>query len=116
MAETEIQEVRSPGLKKIRSNPFFPFHPCSALAGFYTTFAPLIIPAMLNETTALRKIFSSVFETALLLEMEEKSILITAHAGQTLINMGQSIRVVPIVLSGTLKISGVKEDGQELLL
>lgn len=71
---------------------------------------------MINETAALRKIYASVFESALLKEIEEKSILITANAGQTLINMGQPIKVVPMLLSGTLKISRVNEDGQELLL
>lgn len=71
---------------------------------------------MLDETAELRKIYSSVFESALLKEIEEKSILITANAGQTLINTGQNIKVVPMVLSGTLKISRVNEDGQEILL
>ncbi len=71
---------------------------------------------MINETAALRKIYASVFEFALLKEIEGKSILITTNAGQTLINIGQNIKVVPMVLSGTLKISRVNEDGQELLL
>jgi CRP/FNR family transcriptional regulator len=71
---------------------------------------------MINETAALRKIYASVFESALLNEIEEKSILITANGGQTLINMGQNIKVVPMVISGTLKISRVNEDGDESLV
>jgi CRP/FNR family transcriptional regulator, anaerobic regulatory protein len=71
---------------------------------------------MINETTVLQKIFASVFDAALLKEIEEKSILITAKAGQTLISTGQNIKVVPLVLEGALKISRVNEDGQEILL
>ena len=71
---------------------------------------------MINDTAALKKVYSSVFESQLLKEIEEKSVLITAVAGQTLINPGQAIRVVPMLLSGTLKISRINDEGQELLL
>lgn len=43
-------------------------------------------------------------------------MLITATAGQVLITAGQNIKMVPMVLSGTLKVSRVNEEGQELLL
>ncbi len=72
---------------------------------------------MQTETiTLLRKIYSSVFESSLINEIEEKSMLINATAGQTLITMGQNIKMVPIVLEGTLKVSRLNDDGQELLL
>jgi len=57
-----------------------------------------------------------MFEPLLLHEMEEKSMLFTATAGQELIRMGQSIKVVPMMLSGTLKVSRINDEGQELLL
>jgi len=57
-----------------------------------------------------------MFEPALLSEIEEKSMLFTASAGQELIKAGQSIKVVPMMLSGTLKVSRINEEGQELLL
>jgi CRP/FNR family transcriptional regulator, anaerobic regulatory protein len=87
---------------------------------FCCNFTVKLIPnpfsKMLNETAALRKIFAPLFESALLKEMVEKSILFTAKAGQILITMGQNINVVPVVLEGTLKISRMNEEGQELLL
>ena len=43
-------------------------------------------------------------------------MLITANAGQALINMGQPINMVPMILSGTLKVSRINDDGQEILL
>jgi CRP/FNR family transcriptional regulator len=71
---------------------------------------------MENDISLLRTVYSSVFEPALLSEMEEKSMLFTATAGQELIRMGQAIKVVPMMLSGTLKVSRINEEGQELLL
>ncbi|MDQ3101097.1 MAG: Crp/Fnr family transcriptional regulator [Bacteroidota bacterium] len=57
-----------------------------------------------------------MFESSLLSEIEERSMLFTASAGQELIKAGQSIKVVPMVLSGTLKVSRINGEGQELLL
>lgn len=69
-----------------------------------------------NEDPTLENIYSSLFESALLKEIGEKSMLITASAGQQLINMGQTIKMVPMVLDGILKVSRENEDGQELVL
>src|SRR5436189_39907 len=71
---------------------------------------------MATEISALQKVYSSVFESPLLREIEEKSMVFTAGAGQGLIKMGQTITVVPMMLSGTLKVSRENEDGQELVL
>src|SRR5687768_16832942 len=71
---------------------------------------------MKNETSELRRVYSPLFEQALLREIEEKSMTFTAAAGQGLIKMGQSISVVPMMLSGTLKVSRENEEGQELVL
>lgn len=70
---------------------------------------------MENFTAELRKIYP-LFESDLLREIEEKSIVFTAHAGQGLIKTGQNITVVPMMLSGTLKVSRENEEGQELVL
>src|SRR5690349_8716534 len=64
----------------------------------------------------LRKIYSGTFEAALLNEIEEKSITFSANAGQGLIKMNQPITVVPLMLSGTLKVSRENENGQDLVL
>ena len=73
---------------------------------------------MMNNdiSSELRKVFSPLLESQLLQEIEEKSILFNATAGQGLIRMGQSISVVPMILNGTLKVSRENEEGQELVL
>jgi CRP/FNR family transcriptional regulator, anaerobic regulatory protein len=71
---------------------------------------------MSNQHNDIVTIYSSLFEPALLREIEEKSMLFTAVAGQRLIKTGQAINVVPMMLSGTLKVSHENEDGQELVL
>jgi len=60
--------------------------------------------------------FQSQFEPALLAELEANSMLMSIAAGQTMLNPGQTIRAVPILLSGSFKVSRVNEEGQELLL
>ncbi len=71
---------------------------------------------MKNEDPTLENVYSSIFESALMQEIAEKSMLITANPGQQLINMGQTIKMVPMVLDGTLKVSRENEEGQELVL
>lgn len=70
----------------------------------------------MENTPSIKSIYSGVFESSLLNEIEEKSMLFTAQAGQELIKMGQTIKVVPLVLSGTLKVSRINDEGQELVL
>jgi CRP/FNR family transcriptional regulator len=71
---------------------------------------------MSNDMVTARQVYATLFEPELLKEIEEKSMVFTASAGQGLIQMGQAITVVPMLLSGILKVSRVNEDGQELLL
>ncbi len=71
---------------------------------------------MQKETSELRKVYSSSFESSLLKEIEDKSITFSASAGQGLIKTNQIITVVPLMLSGILKVSRENEEGQELVL
>jgi CRP/FNR family transcriptional regulator, anaerobic regulatory protein len=71
---------------------------------------------MANEISELKKVYSPIFESTLLKEMEEKSMVFTASAGQGLIKKDQTITVVPLMLRGILKVSRENEDGQELVL
>ncbi|HEY2722470.1 MAG TPA: Crp/Fnr family transcriptional regulator [Chitinophagaceae bacterium] len=59
---------------------------------------------------------SPIFEPALLAELETKTMIMEVKAGDTLINMGQTIRATPIMLKGVGKVSRINDDGQELLL
>lgn len=60
--------------------------------------------------------FYSVFEPALLAELEEKSMPMSVKGGETMLNPGQTIRAVPLVMSGTFKVSRIDDEGHELLL
>jgi CRP/FNR family transcriptional regulator len=61
-------------------------------------------------------LLQQTFEPELLQEIEKKASYTSLKAGTRLISFGQLVRQIPIVLSGTLKISRVDEDGHELLL
>ena len=50
---------------------------------------------MNNQPSLLEQVYTPIFEDSLLREIEQKSMLITATAGQGLIRMGQPITVVP---------------------
>jgi CRP/FNR family transcriptional regulator len=71
---------------------------------------------MSHDADAFINKFSSVFEPELLAELETKSMVMQVKSGETMLNPGQTIRAVPIVLSGTFKVSRINEEGQELLL
>jgi CRP/FNR family transcriptional regulator len=70
---------------------------------------------MLNVKAAVSK-FESIFEPALLAELATNSMLMTIKGGDTMLNPGQTIRAVPLLLSGTFKVSRVNDEGQEILL
>jgi CRP/FNR family transcriptional regulator len=71
---------------------------------------------MSDQATDYIHKFSSFFEPDLLAELETKSMLMEVSAGQTMLSIGQTIRAVPILISGTLKVSRINDEGQELLL
>jgi len=60
--------------------------------------------------------FAHIFESELLTEFKDKAKHISAKEGDIILDIGQTVRVIPIVLSGTLKISRIDDNGNELLL
>jgi CRP/FNR family transcriptional regulator len=60
--------------------------------------------------------FRDYFEPGLIEALEQKSVFHSAAAGDTLMEIGQTIRLIPILLSGSLKVSRTDEEGRELLL
>ena len=60
--------------------------------------------------------FAHTFEQELLKEIEEKGKTISVAEGETIMEPGQTVRNIPILLSGSLKITRPNEEGQELLL
>jgi CRP/FNR family transcriptional regulator len=71
---------------------------------------------MSNEIAEYYSIFSPVFESALMSELEAKSMLMKVSGGETIIRIGSPVRAVPLVISGIVKVSRVNDEGQEILL
>lgn len=71
---------------------------------------------MSDEIPEYYTLFSSVFEVALITELEAKSVLMKVSEGETIIRTGNPVRAVPLVISGIVKVSRVNEEGQEILL
>ncbi|HTQ65869.1 MAG TPA: Crp/Fnr family transcriptional regulator [Puia sp.] len=60
--------------------------------------------------------FRHIFEPGLLESIESKGKFTVAREGDIIIDIGQTVRITPIMLKGTLKISRVDSEGKELLL
>lgn len=63
-----------------------------------------------------KEYFGSLFETALLAEIETKAHPMLVKEGEVIIDVGQIIRVVPLVTSGLIKVIRIRENDKELLL
>jgi CRP/FNR family transcriptional regulator len=64
----------------------------------------------------MHTIFAKLFEPELLEQLELKGRPASVEAGQKLLNMGDTVKYIPIVLKGRLRISRMEEVGRELLL
>ncbi len=60
--------------------------------------------------------FKLVFEPELLERLDHVAKHVSVKAGETVIEIGTTVRIMPIVLSGTLKVSRIDEEGREILL
>jgi CRP/FNR family transcriptional regulator len=60
--------------------------------------------------------FRNIFEPELLSELEAKGKILHVAAGGTILNIGQIVKQIPIIVEGTVKVSRMDEDGRELLL
>jgi len=60
--------------------------------------------------------YASVFEPELLREIEKFGSPVVVPAGETILDIGQIVRTMPIILSGTVKVFRVDEEGKEILL
>lgn len=60
--------------------------------------------------------FKQIFEPGLLREMEVKAMCVSAEEGEVILSIGQVVRVIPLMLEGTIKISRQDNNGKELLL
>lgn len=56
------------------------------------------------------------FEPALQKEIEQIAKYSTVKSGESIIEPGQTVQFIPMILTGTIKVSRVDESGRELLL
>ncbi len=62
------------------------------------------------------EIFKEIFEPELIKELILKSKLISAKAGDIILDIGETVRQIPIIIKGSIKVSRIDEEGNELLL
>ena len=60
--------------------------------------------------------FKHTFEPELLKEIELRAKIVSVKEGNVILVIGQTTRVIPLLIKGTLKISRLDETGKELLL
>lgn len=60
--------------------------------------------------------FQDIFEPQLLTELRENSKSLTAKAGDVILDVGQTVKFMPLVLKGTIKITRIDSEGREILL
>lgn len=65
---------------------------------------------------ALLKTFGSQFEPTLIHEILEVGMLEEIAAGETLMEIGNYVKAIPLLLEGAIKVLREDEDGDELLL
>ena len=68
------------------------------------------------EKKVLLEAYKDTFEPALLAELETRSRYVFVEANETLMEVGQNVSYVPLVVTGILKVSRIDESGNELLL
>lgn len=71
---------------------------------------------MIDQSFNYVESFSGIFEPALLTELEASARIMEVKSGRTLINAGQTIKAIPLLVSGTIKVSRMNDEGQELFL
>lgn len=62
------------------------------------------------------ELFKTLFEPSLLKELEAKSQLVSVQSGDIIQDAGQIVRRMPIILKGTVKVSRIDDEGNEIML
>lgn len=70
----------------------------------------------INLPEDFRKTFPQIAEAALQQEIIDQGRLYTFQEGEVIMNIGQYVKVVPLVLKGLIKVSREDEEGRELFL
>ncbi|GAB3646400.1 Crp/Fnr family transcriptional regulator [Echinicola sediminis] len=68
------------------------------------------------ETKTLNSVLSGITDTVLLESIKKEGHEVKVPAGQSIMEPGQFVKMVPIVLEGAIKVLRVDEEGRELFL
>ncbi len=60
--------------------------------------------------------FNTLFEPELIREIEQNGRFMTVHAGDAILQPKQLIKHIPLILSGSVKVTRLDDDGREILL
>jgi CRP/FNR family transcriptional regulator, anaerobic regulatory protein len=71
---------------------------------------------MQNTTHNGLGIFASVFEPELMAKVEANAALMNLASGDVIMNIGKPVWGIPLLTKGTVKISRINDEGQEVLL
>ncbi|HEY0770181.1 MAG TPA: Crp/Fnr family transcriptional regulator [Sphingobacteriaceae bacterium] len=64
----------------------------------------------------IRQRFRQIFEPDLLTALESIGKTIEIEPGETILEIGQSVKQMPLILEGSVKVTRMDEEGRELLL
>jgi CRP/FNR family transcriptional regulator len=64
----------------------------------------------------LKEYYATLFEEALIEEIEDVAVYRKLEAGELLMDIGKTVRSMPLLLSGAIKVMREDENGDELLL
>jgi len=70
----------------------------------------------IQEQINIREQFEYLFEPELIKEIEAKAKYLSIPSGSVIIEIGQLIKQMPIILSGSIKVTRIDEKGREILL
>jgi len=70
----------------------------------------------IDNILELKNLFPDLYEPKLIQAIQEKGHIIQITSGESLIHIGQYIKYMPLILSGSLKIMREDDDGKELLI
>jgi CRP/FNR family transcriptional regulator, anaerobic regulatory protein len=64
----------------------------------------------------IQQIFKDIFEVSLIRELEKQGRVHSFNAGETIMDVGQTVRFMPIILKGNIKVTRMDDEGREILL
>lgn len=71
---------------------------------------------MSNDKLDIKEQFKYLFEPELIEAIEAKAKLVSLKADDVIIDIGQLVKQMPIILSGSIKVTRIDEKGREILL